>query len=442
MRILVLNLPFEKPIIRRYSCSYYAHGFLYEPHELLRVATILKEGKNEILFLDCIAEKKNITSTIEYIKKKRIDLIITMLGIDFVTEDYKTITTIKKNCRVKIVGISYIASLFPEMFKNLDVILNKFFEEKIANAKNETTLDRFLKKLKIDVKEKNPDIIKKVDRSFLNFKDYTELLTSKCAFIYFGFGCPFKCNYCIRSYDLNEYKIRSKEFVFDELKTIFLEGYRNVRIMDDNFTLNSNFLMELSEFLKKENIHLNFYGLSRIDLLNDKTIELLRRINVKRLYIGLETFKQDMQKYYDKNIKIDIEKFTEIFKKLRSSKIETGVWLLYHPIKDRKEEILDWINILLKLNPDFVNLSIITPYPNTLFFEMEKSNFVFSINPFKSEFSITNYEDVEKEFFRRYLFHPKNILKHIKLAIRNPNLPAELLLDLLSKKRTQRKDLI
>ncbi|MEM1988482.1 MAG: radical SAM protein [Candidatus Woesearchaeota archaeon] len=446
MNILVLNLPFETPIIRRYSCSYYAKGFLYEPHELLRVATILKNGKNNVFFIDSIAEKRNTKEIVEFIKKNHIDIIVTLLGIDFINEDYNTIKEIKiKSEDLKIVGISYIASIFPEHFKEIDVILDNFFEEKIDSVKELIDKKEFLINLKkAHLNKKNPDIIKKVDRTLLNYKHYHELFVNKkTAFIYFGFGCPFKCNYCIRSYDLNNYFLRKKENIFEELEELFYSGYRHIRILDDNFTINKKFLSELADFLESKKIKFNFYGLSRIDLLDEKSIATLKRLNVKRIYLGLETLNPELQKYYNKNITIDLAHIKNIFDLLHKNKIEIGLWLLYHPLKDNLKDLEDLIEKLIFLNPDYVNMSIITPYPNTEFFKKEKENFIFNINPFYSSFPKTKQNvEFEKKFFIKYFFHPKNLLKHTKLAIMNPTVAQSILFSLIKKEKKLRKDLI
>ncbi len=435
MNILVLNLPFPVRIVRRYSCSYYAKGFLYPPQELLRLATLIKQNnKGRTFFVDSIAENKSLNEVVAFIKRNKIDLVFTLLGLDFLDTDIKTLSKIKESTGIPIVSISYLASLFRKDFSDLDIVLDNFFEEKTYWAlKKAESLEEFTKNLK-DSENKdfefNPNLSSRVDRGFINPKRYQEVFCrGKTAFLYFGFGCPFKCNYCICSYNYKKYALRKKEFIFKELKELKKAGYKNIRVLDDNVTVSKEFLSELQKFLVNNGIKFDFYGLSRIDLLDKESITLIKQIGFKRIYLGLETLNPELQKYYDKNIDVHLPLLKRKIKLLRRKRIEMGLWLMFHPLKQSKEDLLSMVSKVSKLGVDFINLSLLIPYPGTKLFEKERDNISASIRPFKTSFK--EIKNCEKEFFFRYYLRPLNALRTLFFMVKYPFRSMRLFFDLM-----------
>jgi radical SAM superfamily enzyme YgiQ (UPF0313 family) len=446
MNILVLNLPFPVKIVRRYSCSYYAKGFLYPPQELLRLATLINENhKGKTFFVDSIADGASLKDVIGFIKKKKIDLVFTLLGVDFLDIDIKTLSKIKESTGIPIVSISYLANLFRKDFPQLDVVLDNFFEEKTLWALNlsKTTPELLgnLKKSEYKSFDFNPNLISRVNREFINPNKYQEIFCEgKTAFLYFGFGCPFGCNYCISSYNFKKYALRKKEFIFSELKELKVAGYKNIRVLDDNVTLNKDFLYDLSLFLKNNRLKFNFYGLSRIDLIDEEVVGLIKGIGFKRVYLGLETLNPDLQKYYNKNINMALLK--RKIRILSKNHLEKGLWLIFHPLKQSKKELFKMIPKISSLGVDFINLSTLTPYPGTRLFEEEKKNILFTLKPFRASFN--DVENVEKGFFFRYYLRPANALRLLFFMLKYPIRSFELFFDLafMRNRNLERLDFI
>ena len=257
MKYLILNIPHKQKIIRKYSCSYFANGFLYPPFELLRVATIIKQKKSDndsLLLLDAIAENLSHAKCIKQIIDFSPDVIITLISVDFSNSEIKFISKLKKYYKTKIIAIGYLPDLFPQNFPQFDVILGSDFENKISNAPFLSPLD-FVNALSEDSKVNvfDSDIVKYCDYSLLKPQLYNEFLAKgKTAFTYFSFGCPFKCTYCIRTYNLDSAFVRKTKNIFEELNYFSTEGYVNIRILDDNCTLSKSLLREIKDFVNSK----------------------------------------------------------------------------------------------------------------------------------------------------------------------------------------------
>ena len=90
MKFLVINLPYQSKIIRKFSCSYFARGFLYPPVELVRLSTIIEENGipgDEVIFYDAVAENHDEDSCIEKIKNIQPDYVFTMTSVDFISSE-------------------------------------------------------------------------------------------------------------------------------------------------------------------------------------------------------------------------------------------------------------------------------------------------------------------------------------------------------------------
>ena len=84
-------------------------------------------------------------------------------------------------------------------------------------------------------------------------------------------GCPFKCNWCAKPIYGNRYNYRNPENVVREIKFL-KENYHidHIWFCDDIFGLRTDWVIEFSELMQKENINIRFKIQSRADLLVDE----------------------------------------------------------------------------------------------------------------------------------------------------------------------------
>lgn len=434
MKFLVLNPPYYRNIIRKYSCSYFASGFLYPPVELLRVATIIKEKakkKHEVKFIDAIAEKLNYEQCIDKIKNFNPDFLILLGSVDFINEEYQFCRQVKSEIDLKIILIGYLPDLFCQHYPDIDIILGNDFESIIGESFNNffSNSNSYFKNLK-ELKNKgipfNPDTIEKVDNSFVNEKLYSDLFVKgKTAFTYFSFGCPYKCSFCVKTYNLDRIYYRNTSNILKELLEYHRKKYKNIRILDDNCTINKKILFDILEFQNKNNIKFNYYGLSRMDLLDEETINLLIKLNFRRILIGIEAIKNETQNVYNKKINLDLDKIIPKMENLKRNKVEIFIFIMFNPLTDTKECVKETISFLKKLPINFASISYITPYPGTRFFSENIDHIDFSLKPeFKSKLKSKYYADFKNVkisfFINFYLLNIKIFPFFILKLINHP----------------------
>lgn len=441
MNYCVLNLPFSKKIIRKYSCSYYANGVLYPPIELLRVATIIKEKKSEkdkLLFIDSIAQNLSENETIKRIKDFNPAFVVFLISVDFINEELRFIEKLRCCSESKLVAIGYLPDLYRDKFPQFDAILGKDFEGAISLSMQYDSIyekiDIFNKKNPIEF---NPNIIEGCDYSLLKSNLYYEFLCrGKTAFTYFSFGCPFKCSYCIRTYNLNQVQFRDIDFILNEITYFAQNKYTDIRILDDNCTLNKSVLKSIFEHCNKNNYSFKFHGLTRIDLIDDEVIDLLKKMNFKRIFIGIESFNEQRLMDYNKGTKLNIEEVKKKIINLKKAGIEVGVFLLFNPIIEKRKDVLQSLKILYNMPLSFASISYITPYPETVFFKNNIENIEMGFEPsyfirFKNKNTSLNQYTQYLFFLIFYLLHPIRFMNMIKYLILFPKNVVEIITNLI-----------
>lgn len=144
--------------------------------------------------------------------------------------------------------------------------------------------------------------------------------------IEFGRGCIFKCKFC--AYPLIGKKkgdnsfLRSKECIKAELKQNYdLFGTTKYVIIDDTFNEQTIKLKEIAEAIEELNLpeKLQFAAFIRIDLVAafPEQIELLKRINVRAWFLGIESLNYESAKAISKGC--TKEKIFETIEKSREA---------------------------------------------------------------------------------------------------------------------------
>jgi anaerobic magnesium-protoporphyrin IX monomethyl ester cyclase len=188
-------------------------------------------------------------------------------------------------------------------------------------------------------------------------------------------GCPFNCDFCSASQFFGrKWRTRSIENVMEELELLYENyGYRAVAFFDDHFTLNPNRMIEFCENILKNNWDLYWWAFSRVDSVvkNEGLVELMAKAGLKQVFIGFESGNQEVLDNYGKDLSVDNAfKAVEILKKYKIS-----VWasFIIGALNETKKMIKQTIKFANRLNPEYIQFGILTPYPGTLLYEKVKN---------------------------------------------------------------------
>ena len=198
-------------------------------------------------------------------------------------------------------------------------------------------------------------------------------------------GCIYSCNYCVETIIQNYYSfktvsktsgaignfknyLRSKsaKTIFEELE--YLNKKKNIKMIrcqDTNFLTNKREILEdLSKLIDKSNLDIFMYIETRPEGINDKSIELLKKLKIDGVGLGVELSDEKFRNDY-LNRFADQEKTINAFKLLKKNNIKrTAYNIIGLPNQDEKS-ILDTIEFNKVLDPDNITVAFYSPYYGT-----------------------------------------------------------------------------
>ena len=220
-------------------------------------------------------------------------------------------------------------------------------------------------------------------------------------------GCPFGCRYCSSSLFMGrKFRARSAENVVDEVEWLVNEfKAQYIAFSDDTFTLNRKRVEEICREIVNRGIDVEWSCSSRVDTINRSILEKMKRAGCSAIYYGVESASPAILRYYKKKINLDmVEKAVKLTKKFG---IMTICSFIIGSPYETKEDMKATLRFALKLDPDYAQFSILTPYPGTEIYEEAKE---------KGLLLSTNFDDYTagKPVLRNLYMSPEEISRFLK----------------------------
>ncbi len=222
-------------------------------------------------------------------------------------------------------------------------------------------------------------------------------------------GCPFKCNWCAKPIYGNRYNSRSPENVVEEL--VYLRdayGFDHVWFCDDIFGLKPGWVKRFSELVREHKLSFKFNIQSRADLLvKENTVAELATAGASEVWIGAESGSQKVLDAMDKGTSIEqIEQSTELMKK---AGIKPCFFLQFGYPGEEQDDIKATLDMVFRLMPHDIGVSVSYPLPGTKFYENVKSQMSDKQNWTDSDELLVMFEGAySSEFYKklqRYVHH-------------------------------------
>lgn len=443
-KILFLNLPHHTRVQRRYMCSYNTPSMLFPPIEMLYLASIAKVWhQSDVYLLDAIAENTSLDNVIQNIQKNKPDMVVCLTGFEIFEEDIKIIQKIKIEFnKIKLVLFGHYPTTFPSetlAISNADFVLQGEpdinFSHLLDYVSNKIDINELKgvyyldsnRQLIINQGEgriKKPNELPLPAHDLLKIDLYNEpFLPKPFGLIQSARGCPYACNFCVRSYG-TRLALRSPESMVEEIKLLVdLHKIQSLRFIDDTFTATSKRVIKFCQLLIDSGIKIKWTCLSRADTLNEEMISWMKKSGCVRIYIGIESGSPKILKLIDKEIDLNIGLLNiQILKKY---KIETSAFFMVGYPEESIEDFNMSMKYAKKANFDYIIPSKFTPYPGTTYYEQNKDKIEFSLFPYKNNFIDSTIDTIaenrEKFFYKSFYFRFSYVLKVLKKLVTHPS---------------------
>ncbi len=187
-------------------------------------------------------------------------------------------------------------------------------------------------------------------------------------------GCPYSCKFCAGTLmGRHMYRKRNEKFVIQEIIEIVSKyGFERITFFDDIFTADRNYVLNICEQLKKEQLGIKFSCQTRVNYIDNELLKNMREAGFDKIFFGVESGNQNILNMYDKKIKLsNVEQAVEQCKK---NNIRPFLSFIIGLPEDTKETIIDSINFAIKLQVNDVWFQPFTPFPGTIAFKEALEN--------------------------------------------------------------------
>lgn len=271
---------------------------------------------------------------------------------------------------------------------------------------------------------KNLDSIPFPARHLVPFESYnstknkgSDMITSR--------GCVYNCGYCSSSLIMGKkFRVRTPGNVADEVEEL-VENYpiKDIAFTDDTFMLNNKRALAIANEIKERDLDINFVASSRVDTVNRTLLEKLKSAGLTTLYYGVESGSQRVLDLMRKGI--TLKQADNAVKAAKDVGLEVLTSFILGFPGETDKEIDETIDFSIKLNPDYSQFSILTPFPGTpIYHELKKKKLLYTEDWDKYTVlkSVINYDQlglskklVENKLTRAYLkfyIRPRYLIKH------------------------------
>jgi len=146
---------------------------------------------------------------------------------------------------------------------------------------------------------------------------------------------------------------------------------KHIELIDDIFTLDQKRTVKFSEMLSAQRMDIQWVASSRVDTISREVMEAMKKAGLEMLYFGVESGSQRILNLMKKGI--TLERTQAVFKLAKNLGIaSTGAFILGYP-GETLDEMWQTIKFSLKLDPDYAQFCVLTPYPGTPLYDELKA---------------------------------------------------------------------
>lgn len=177
-------------------------------------------------------------------------------------------------------------------------------------------------------------------------------------------GCPFSCSFCDRTVTGRRVRYRDPEDVASEM--LFLErrySPDDIFYFDDLFTVNKKRVLTLCRMLQETSLRTSWSAQGRVDTVDEEMLEAMKTAGCTELLFGVESGSDRILQFLVKGF--TREMIIHAFDLCHRIGIKPGAYLIVGVPGETKQDILDTISLIERIEPFLLNFSFLTPFPNT-----------------------------------------------------------------------------
>jgi radical SAM superfamily enzyme YgiQ (UPF0313 family) len=178
-------------------------------------------------------------------------------------------------------------------------------------------------------------------------------------------GCPYNCRFCNVQ---KRYRARSIENVADEMELCSKLGFKEIFFIDDTFNVTTQRVVQLSEEILGRGLKMKWGFKARCDNVDKEMLKIAKKTGCVRIHYGVETGMDEGLESIEK--KVGLATIKNALIETKKAGIRTVAYFMIGcPHEKDKRDIFETINFAKNLPADFAVFSLMSPYPDAVFYK-------------------------------------------------------------------------
>lgn len=183
----------------------------------------------------------------------------------------------------------------------------------------------------------------------------TTLITSR--------GCPYRCTFCDRPHLGKRFRAHSPRYVVGEMEACVKMGIHQFMIYDDTFTVDRQRVLDICAGIRRQRLDVGFDIRTRVDTVSEGMLTQLKAAGCEGIHYGIESGSERVLRELNKEI--DLEHAQRIFDVTRKCGISRLAYFMIGNPKETLSDIQKTFALMKRLDPDYVHITVLTPFPGT-----------------------------------------------------------------------------
>jgi len=386
MKIILINTPQKNnnKITRDMAGGlgiYASNTVILPPLELAYLASTLRQKKHQVDIFDPTIEELSSEDTIDKIIKTEADIVVVVASLASIDNDITFAKSLKQKSLAKIIIKTSITHppILKKILKSSQADYGLIGEielaiDKILSGKSKLGTFR-LEKNKLVVKLIEPihqlDLLPLPARDLLSNKRYTyPLLGKNCTVMQTTRGCPFECAYYC-PYPLvqgRRWRAMSSRRVLTEIKDCLKKHkIKNILFRDATFTLDRQRTISICQEILKNKLKFSWWCETRVNCLDEKLMEIMKKAGCRGINLGVETGDPVTLKKQGKP-GVNLQQLGKIKGYAKKIGLKLHFLLIIGLPEENRHSLLLTFQLIKRLKPDSLGVTMVTPYPGTQLF--------------------------------------------------------------------------
>jgi len=329
-------------------------------------------SRHEIKVIDAIADKLNISETIEKVVEFAPAAILAVSSIISLKEDIEFFGLCKKKSHAKIIASGDVfyfntdeAIKLPQIdailmnYSSLDIL--QYLEKKddslgkipnvIYKSKGKAIVGNSVRPKTFAIPNPRHGLfpLNRYKMPFMRHSPFASVTTS--------FGCPFRCSFCPMGSVI--YIERDMANIFEEFDDLKKSGIREIWFRDLTFSANMKRAKDLCREMIRKKYDFSWSCENRVDTVDDELLGLMKESGCHTIMFGVESGSDEILKKTMKNI--SKEKIKHVFRRCRELKVQTLAHFILGLPQDTKNTVDDTVAFITELDYDYLSLNMFSP---------------------------------------------------------------------------------